>query len=114
MNIVDTTATFDDHLYRLIDSAKCTISINVGFNGDGKRFTVLRNFIPMCRGVAVVAERTPDMWDAGWAPVIADEANFPEVVMSVVSHYKEFAISQREMIMQFPYSDIIRAALEAS
>jgi hypothetical protein len=113
-NVVSTNKTYHANLYRLIDSAKCVVAINFGGQGDGQRFTVLRCFIPMCRGVATVAERTPDMWKAGWAPTVADEVNFTQVVGSVVNRYKEFGERDRDTIMQRPYSNIIREALEKS
>jgi hypothetical protein len=114
LNVVDTNKTYHEHLYRLIDSAKCVVAINFGGPGDGQHFTVLRCFIPMCRGVAVVAESTPDMWNAGWGPTVADEVNFTQVVWSVVNRYKEYGERDRVMVMQYPYSDIIHAALEKS
>lgn len=114
LNVVNTNSTFDEHLYRLIDASKCTVSINIGGSGDGRRFTVVRNFIPMCRGVAVVAERTPDIGDCGWIPVTSEEDDFPRVVSSVVSSYKEFGRYQRELIMRHPFSEIVRRALELS
>ncbi len=114
LNVVSVNQTFDEALSKLLGDAKCVVSINFGGEGDGQRLAVLRCVVPMCRGIATLAELTPDTRDAGWTPVVSSAEDFAQSAQQVVQNYKGYGQLCREVIQRCPYEETVRRALAES